>query len=111
MSFGFIFMAYPSSLALLLRDWQMNAGQAGVIQAGWHIGYLLSLFAVGFITDRLGAKRTFLLASILAVVSAWSFAIFAQGFASCLVLFSLTGLCSGGSYTPGLTLIAERFER
>jgi len=30
---------------------------------------------------------------------------------SCLVFYSITGLCSGGSYTPGLTLIAERFPR
>jgi MFS family permease len=108
MSYGFIFMAYAGSLPLLMKDWSMSAGEAGLIHSGWHLGYLCSLFAVGFITDRLGAKRTFLTAGFAACATAFAFAIFANSFVSALVLFSLTGLCSGGSYTPGLTLIAER---
>ena len=109
MSFGFIFMAYSGALAVLMTDWEMSAGEAGLIHSGWHIGYMLSLFAVGFLSDRIGAKRTFLITSVAACVSAWTFALFANGFLSGLILFSLTGFCSGGSYTPGLTLIAERF--
>jgi MFS family permease len=109
MSFGFIFMAYSGALPVLMQDWAMSAGQAGLIHSGWQVGYLLSLFAVGFLSDRLGAKRTFLMTSVAACISAWVFAAFANGFLSGLLLFSLTGLCSGGSYTPGLTLIAERF--
>lgn len=109
MSFGFIFMAYSGSVPVLMRDWQMSAGEAGLIHTGWHAGYLVSLFAVGFLTDRFGAKRTFLATSWAACVSAMLFAIFADGFRSALVLYTLTGLCSGGSYTPGLALISQRF--
>lgn len=87
----------------------MSASEAGLVQSAWHVGYLLSLFAVGFITDRIGAKRTFLAGSILASASALVFATCADGFASGLLLHGLTGLCSGASYTPGLTLVAERF--
>lgn len=36
--------------------------------------------------------------------------IFANNFSSALAFYSLAGLCSGGSYTTGLTLISERFE-
>ena len=110
MSFGFIFMAYTGAVPVLMRDWHMGAGEAGLINTGWHLGYLVSLFAVGFLSDRFGAKRTFLAASIAAVTSALAFAAFAQGFRSGLWLYALTGLCSGGSYTPGLTLISQRFE-
>jgi MFS family permease len=38
------------------------------------------------------------------------FALFADSFVSGVILYGLTGLFSGGSYTPGLTLIAERFQ-
>jgi len=110
MSFGFIFMAYSGSVPVLMRDWQMSAAEAGLIHTGWHAGYLVSLFAVGFLTDRFGAKRTFLATSWAACASAWMFAFFADGFRSALVLYTLTGLCSGGSYTPGLALISQRFQ-
>ncbi|MHB8828555.1 MAG: MFS transporter [Syntrophales bacterium] len=107
--FAFIFTTYSAALPLLKTDWDMSAGQAGLIQSSWHAGYLLSLFMVGFIADRHGAKRTYLVGSVLAGLSALVFAFFADGFISGLLLYGLTGLCSGASYTPGLTLVAERF--
>ena len=107
--FAFIFTAYSAALPLLKTDWDMSASQAGLVQSAWHAGYLISLFAVGFIADRYGAKKTFLIGSILAGLSALMFAFFTDGFISGLFLYGFTGLCSGASYTPGLTLVAERF--
>ena len=107
--FALIFVAYSASLGLLKQDWGLSSAQAGLIQSAWHVGYLLSLFAVGFLADRYGAKRIFLTASIAACASGLAFALFADGFVSALLLHGLAGLCSGGSYTPGMTLIAERF--
>lgn len=108
-SFTLIFTAYSAAIPLLMREWSMSASEAGLIQSAWHAGYLVSLFAVGFLADHHGAKRVFLLASIAASAAALVFALFADGFVSALWLYGLTGLLSGGSYTPGLTLIAERF--
>lgn len=109
-SFALIFTAYAAAIPLLTREWGMSAGEAGFVQSAWHIGYLVSLFAVGFLADRYGAKRVFLLSGGAASVSALLFALFADGFVSATLLYGLTGLLSGGSYTPGLTLIAERFN-
>ncbi|MBI4290747.1 MAG: MFS transporter [Betaproteobacteria bacterium] len=108
-AFALIFTTYAAALPVLRNDWNMSASQAGMVQSAWHIGFLVSLFAVGFAADRMGAKRTFLAGSILAAASALLFAFLADGFASALVLYGLTGLCSGASYTPGLALISERF--
>lgn len=108
-AFALIFTAYAAALPVLKNDWNMSASQAGMVQSAWHIGFLVSLFAVGFAADRAGAKRTFLAGSILAAASALLFALLADGFVSALVLYGFTGLCSGASYTPGLTLISERF--
>ncbi len=107
--FALVFTTYSAALPLLKTDWNMSAGQAGLVQSAWHAGYLISLFAVGFAADRHGAKKTYLVGSVLAGVSALMFAFFANGFASGLILHGFTGLCSGASYTPGLTLVAERF--
>jgi len=108
--FTLIFAAYAAALPLLVPEWNMSASQAGLIHSAWHLGYLASLFTVGFLADRYGAKRVFLASSIAAGASGLLFALFADGFLSGALLYGLTGLFSGGSYTPGLTLISERFD-
>ncbi|MBE0622470.1 MAG: MFS transporter [Burkholderiales bacterium] len=107
--FALMFVAYSASLGLLKQAWGLSSAQAGLIQSAFHVGFLVSLFAIGFLADRYGAKRTFLTTSIAACVSGLTFALFADSFVSALLLHALAGLCAGGSYTPGLTLIAERF--
>lgn len=109
-SFALIFTAYAAAIPLLKPDWGMSAGEAGLIQSAWHGGYLFSLVAVGFLADRYGAKRVFIFSSIASSASAMVFALLAESFLTGLILYGLTGLFSGGSYTPGLTLIAERFQ-
>jgi MFS family permease len=109
-SFTIIFTAYSAVLPLVVPEWGMSASQAGLIQSAWHFGYLFSLFTIGFLADRYGARRVFLFSSIAASITAMNFALFADGFYSAAILYGLTGLFSGGSYTPGLTLISERFQ-
>lgn len=104
-----MFMAYAAALPLLLTDWRMSASQAGLVQSAWHFGYMISLFTVGFLADRYGAKRVYLISGFAATASGFAFACLADSFWSGFLLYGLAGLCSGGSYTPGLTLIAERF--
>jgi MFS family permease len=108
--FAMMFTAYSGVLPLLRADWNMSAGEAGLVQSAWHVGYLVSLFAVGFLSDRFGARRTFLAGNLLAAAAAMLFALFTDGFLSGLLLHGLLGLCSGSSYTPGLTLVSERFS-
>ncbi|MCZ6730614.1 MAG: MFS transporter [SAR324 cluster bacterium] len=107
--FGLVTMTYAATLPLLQLDWAMSASQAGLIHSAFHIGYLSSLFGVGFLADRFGAKRVFLLSSIAGAVGAFSFAVFAQDFLSGFFLYGTVALFAGGSYTPVLTLIAQRF--
>jgi len=96
--FAMMFTAYSGVLPLLRADWNMSAGEAGLVQSAWHVGYLVSLFAAGFLSGHL-----------LAAAAAMLFALVTDGFLSALLLHGLLGLCSGSSYTPGLTLISERF--
>jgi MFS family permease len=100
---------YSASLPLLKQDWHMSAQEAGLISSSYYFGFLISLFAVGFMADRIGAKRTYLGTSLVAAASALAFAFLANGFSSAFLLFGLTGLFSGGSYTPGMHILAERF--
>jgi MFS family permease len=100
---------YAASLPVLKEDWGMTAGQSGLISTSFFLGFLVSLFVVGFLADRIGAKRTYLLTSVLAAASALAFALLAQDFWSAIILYGMTGLFSGGSYTPGLAILAQCF--
>ncbi len=101
------FVAYSAVLPLTQSAWGLSGKEAGLIQSAFHLGYLTSLFIVGFLADHFGARRTYMLTGIAAWASPFLFVFFADGFWSAYWLHLLTGLCSGGTYTPVLALINE----
>ena len=105
------FVAYSAVLPLTQAAWGLSGKEAGMIQAAFHLGYLTSLFIVGFIADHFGAKRAYLVTGIAAWSSPIAFVLFADGFWSALWLHALTGLCQGGTYTPALALINDNVTR
>jgi MFS family permease len=105
------FVAYSAVLPLTQAAWGLSGKEAGMIQAAFHLGYLTSLFIVGFITDHYGAKRAYLATGVAAWASPFVFVMFADGFWSAFWLHALTGLCQGGSYTPALGLINDNVPR
>ena len=105
------FVAYSAVLPLTQAQWGLSAKEAGLIQSGFHLGYLASLFIVGFIADHYGAKRAYITTGVAACVSPWAFVFLADGFSSAFWLHALTGLCQGGTYTPALALINDNIER
>ncbi len=105
-----IFNAYAGVMPLVQVAWGMSAAKAATIQSAWHLGYLVSLFTVGVLADRYGTRRTYLVSSVVAAAAAVAFALGSQGYLSALVLYGFAGLCSGGSYTPGLALIFQHAD-
>ena len=105
------FVAYSAVLPLTQAEWGLSSREAGTVQAAFHLGYLTSLFIVGFIADHFGAKRAYIFTGIAACVSPWAFVLFADGFWSAFWLHAFTGLCQGGTYTPALALINDNVDR
>jgi MFS family permease len=107
--FSLMFTAYAAVIPLVQAEWGMSSGETGLVQSAWHVGYLLSLFGAGLLVDRVGARDTYLWSGLVACVSALLFALLAGGFRSALFLHFVAGLFAGGSYSPGLALIALRY--
>ena len=105
------FVAYSAVLPLTQAEWSLSSKDAGLVQAAFHLGYLTSLFIVGFIADHFGAKRAYIATGVAACMSPWAFVLFADGFWSAVWLHAFTGLCQGGTYTPALALINDHVER
>ena len=104
-------MAYSAVLPLVREAWGLSARDAGLIQGSFHLGYLISLFAVGFLADHFGAKRAFLVTGVAGFVSPVAFAVFVDDFWSALWLHALTGLTQGGYYTPVLAMVSDNVAR
>ena len=105
-----VFMAYAAALPVLQQEWDMSATAAGAISGGFQFGYAVSLFFFSILADRIGSKRVFLLSNFCTVVASLLFAFLARDFYSGFILFTLVGTSLGGSYTPGLMMIADRYE-
>ena len=104
-------VAYSAVLPLVREDWGLSARDAGMIQGAFHLGYLASLFIVGFLADHFGAKRACLAAGVAGFLSPIAFVLFVDGFWSALWLHALTGLTQGGYYTPVLAMVNEHVSR
>lgn len=105
-----VFMAYAAALPVLQSEWEMSAAAAGSISGGFQIGYAVSLLIFSVLADRIGAKRVFLLSTFFSVITSLLFAFFARGYYSGLILYTLIGISMGGSYTPGIMMIADRYS-
>ena len=103
-------LSYAAALPVLRGAWGMTAAQAGLIQSAYQLGYSLSLVGTSAAADRVGARRVFLGSHLAGAACAVLFGAFAHDFTSALLLYGLLGLVSGGGYTPGLMLVAARFE-
>lgn len=105
------FVAYSAVLPLTQQAWGLSGKEAGLVQSAYHLGYLVSLFVVGFIADHAGAKRAYLTSGVAAWVTPFLFVYFADGFWSALWLHALTGLTQGWLYTPALAMINDNVPR
>ena len=83
------FVAYSAVLPLTRADWGLSAKEAGLIQSAFHLGYLTSLFIVGFVADHYGARRAYITTGVAACASPWVFVLFADGFWSAFWLHGI----------------------
>lgn len=103
-------MAYPTVLAAVQSEWQLSSTAAGSIGSASQLGTALSLVVVSALCDYLGPRLVFVVTSALAVLASFLIPFLAHGHLSALALFFLAAVAVAGSYTPGVMLIASRFE-
>ena len=105
-----VFINYSAILPILKSEWTMNNTQAGLIFSVYQLGYIASGVILSALTDRVNIKLIFISSVIWSGCANLLFAFYADDFSSGLFLRALTGIGMGGTYMPGLKLVAERFE-
>ena len=101
---------WPVLLPGFLDRWSLDNGEAGWITGVFYGAYVLSVPILVSLTDRVDPRRIYLLGVGLTTLSHCGFALFADGFASALVLRTLGGIGWAGTYMTGLKLLADRVD-
>jgi len=104
-----VFMNYSAVLPQLKEEWGMTNTMAGTIFSVYQLGYIISGVLLSTLTDRLNTKYIFLASALWSGTANILFAIYAHDYTSGMLLRGLTGIGMGGTYMPGLKLVAERF--
>ena len=105
-----VFINYSAVLPILRQEWNMSNTQAGMIFSVYQLGYIASGVILSAMTDRMNTRLIFITAAFWSAAANLLFALYAHDFTSGMILRALTGLGMGGTYMPGLKLVAERFE-
>ena len=104
-----VFINYSAVLPLLKQEWGMSNAMAGSVFSVYQFGYIASGVLLSSLTDRLNTRNIFLVSIIWSGTANLFFALFAHDYATAMLYRALTGVGMGGTYMPGLKLVAERF--
>ncbi|MSN25826.1 MAG: MFS transporter [Geobacter sp.] len=105
-----VFINYSAILPILRQEWGMNNTQAGMIFSVYQLGYIVSGVLLSTLTDRINTKHIFITAAFCSAGGNLLFALYATDFTSGMLFRAITGIGMGGTYMPGLKLVAERFD-
>jgi len=101
------FSTYPALLAQLRDGWQLTNSQAGLIGGAYFAGYMAAVPLLSGLTDKIDARRIYLVSTLLSAAGALSFALFARNLGSALVCQAIGGAGLAGTYMPGLKILSE----
>ena len=101
-------MSYPPLIPAVTKDLNLTYADAGLLMTGLWIGYLLMQMPSGFISDRIGVKRTFQVAlPLIGVICILTGT--ASNFTTFLAYRFLNGLVSGFIFALGSALVIRWF--
>jgi len=102
--------AFPALLPYFLKSWDLSNIQAGWINGIYFAGYTAAVPLLTGLTDRVDARRIYLIFTTLGGLSNLGFAFMASGFWSALFFRCLSGLGLAGTFIPGLKALIDRLE-
>lgn len=104
------FSTYPALLPQLQAEWELSNTAAGLVSGLFFAGYMGAVPVLTALTDRLDARRIYLVSSLVAAIGAAGFGWLAQGAASGGLFQLLVGIGVAGTYMPGLRALTDNTE-
>jgi len=104
------FAAYTTLLPVLQQEWALSNSEAGLVSGIYYAGYVIATPLLTSLTDRVDARRVYVLACLVSCAGAAGFMLFAGDLVSALVFQFLIGAGLGGTYMPGLKMLTDQLE-
>src|SRR5919202_5840093 len=102
--------ALPALLPGYIERWHLTKTEAGWLVGVFFAAYVPAVPVLLALTDRVPARRVYLVGSGLTALSHLGFALVADGFWGGLLMRALAGVGWAGAYMPGLKAISDPLE-
>ena len=104
------FACYAVVLTTLQDEWHLSNLQSGLIASAFFFGYMLMVPLATALTDRVDAKKVYLVGGLSATCGLLGMSLFAYNFWTALIFMALNGIGLAGTYMPGLKILSDRIK-
>jgi MFS family permease len=104
------FACYAVVLTTLQEEWHLSNLQSGLIASAFFFGYMLAVPLATALTDRVDARKVYLIGGLSATCGLLGMSIFAYNFWTALFFMALNGAGLAGTYMPGLKILSDRIK-
>jgi MFS family permease len=104
------FACYAVVLTTLQDEWLLSNLQSGLIASAFFLGYMLTVPLATALTDRVDAKKVYLIGGLLASLSLLGMGLFAYNFWTAVIFMALNGAGLAATYMPGLKILSDRIQ-
>jgi MFS family permease len=104
------FATYPALLPVLRANWNLSNSAAGLIGGILFLGYVAAVPVLTSLTDRVDARRVYMLSALVAASGSALFATVVNGLVGALVAQLLFGIGFAGVFMPGLKALSDRID-
>jgi MFS family permease len=102
------FACYAVVLTTLQEEWYLSNLQSGLIASAFFFGYMLAVPLATALTDRVDARKVYLVGGLSATIGLLGMAFFAFNFWTALICMAINGAGLAGTYMPGLKILSDR---
>lgn len=104
------FACYAVVLTTLQEEWRLSNLESGLIASAFFFGYMLTVPLATALTDRVDARKVYLVGGLSATLGLLGMAVFASNFWTALIFMALNGAGLAGTYMPGLKILSDRIQ-
>jgi len=104
------FACYAVVLTTLQDEWHLSNLESGLIASAFFFGYMLAVPLATALTDRVDARKVYLVGGLSATLGLLGMAFFAFNFWTALIFMAINGAGLAGTYMPGLKILSDRIQ-
>ncbi|WP_197712093.1 MFS transporter [Polynucleobacter necessarius] len=97
-------------MTALQEEGHLSNLQSGLIASAFFFGYMLAVPLATALTDRVDARKVYLVGGLTATCGLLGMGLLANNFWTALFFMALNGAGLAGAYMPGLKILSDRIQ-